>query len=159
METRRPTKSARLSLASHVLIPAPCEKMVMARLEAPVGCDQRPHRTQPELFQRRGVHSQGASPSQTEGTCPHHECDNQGQVLSEGTIIGYGESAVWAATIEDQEPEPLQNKQFSKYLREVIAGARPNLSIREARSSLRTIKTSMKQRAVNMGTQRKCITG
>ena len=55
-------------------------------------------------------------------------------MLSEGTTIGHGESPVWAATIEDQEPKPRQNKQFSKQLREVLAGARPNLSIREAQA-------------------------
>ena len=31
---------------------------------------------------------------------------NQDQVLSEGTIIGNGETAIWAANIEDQKPEP-----------------------------------------------------
>jgi len=59
---------------------------------------------------------------------------NQDQVLSEDTTIGHGKSAVWAANIEDQEPEPRQNKQLSKQLREVIAGARPNQSIREAQA-------------------------
>ena len=59
---------------------------------------------------------------------------NQDQTLSEGTTIRHGESAVWAATIEDQEPEPRQNKQFSKQLREAIAGARPNLSIRDVQA-------------------------
>ena len=54
---------------------------------------------------------------------------NQDQVLSEGTAIGHGEPAVWAATIDDQKPEPRQNKKFPKQLREVVAGARPNLSI------------------------------
>ena len=41
---------------------------------------------------------------------------------------------MWAANIEDQEPEPRQNKQLYKQLREVIASARPNLSIREAQA-------------------------
>ena len=36
---------------------------------------------------------------------------NQDQVLSEGNIIGHGESAGSAANIEGQEPEPQQNKQ------------------------------------------------
>jgi hypothetical protein len=31
---------------------------------------------------------------------------NQDQVLSEGTTIGHGEPAMWAATISDQKPEP-----------------------------------------------------
>ena len=59
---------------------------------------------------------------------------NEDQVLSEVTTIGHGELAVWAETIEDQEPEPRQNKQFSKQLREMIAGVRPNPSIREAQA-------------------------
>jgi len=59
---------------------------------------------------------------------------NQDHVLSEGPSIGHGEPAMWAATIDDQKPEPRQNKEFSKQLREVTAGARPNLSIREAQA-------------------------
>ena len=39
---------------------------------------------------------------------------------------------MWAANTEGQEPEPRQNKQLSKQLREVKDGARPNLSITEA---------------------------
>jgi hypothetical protein len=57
---------------------------------------------------------------------------NQDQVMSGGTIIGHGEPAVWAATIDDQKPEQRQKQGLCKQLREVIAGARPNLSIREA---------------------------
>ena len=30
---------------------------------------------------------------------------NQDQVMSGGTIIGHGEPAVWATTIDDQKPE------------------------------------------------------
>ena len=59
---------------------------------------------------------------------------NQDQVLGEGTTIGHGEPAVWAATIDDQKPEPRQDKEFPKQLREVIAVAKPNLSIREAQA-------------------------
>jgi hypothetical protein len=59
---------------------------------------------------------------------------NQDQVLSEGTTIAHGEPKVWAATIDDQKPESRQNKGFCKELREVQAGARPNLSIIEAQA-------------------------
>jgi hypothetical protein len=56
---------------------------------------------------------------------------SQDQVLSDGTTIGHGEPAVWAATIDDKKPEP-RRKRGLKKLREVIVGARPDLSIREA---------------------------
>jgi hypothetical protein len=55
---------------------------------------------------------------------------NQEHVVSGGTIIGHGEPAVWAATIDDKKTGRRQGP--CKQLREVIAGARPNLSIREA---------------------------
>jgi len=56
------------------------------------------------------------------------------QVLSDGTTIGYGEPAVWAATIDDQKPKPRRKWGLYKQLREVIVGARPNLSVREAQA-------------------------
>jgi hypothetical protein len=40
--------------------------------------------------------------------------------------------AVWDAKIEDKDPEPRQDKQLSKQLREVIAGARPKLTMTES---------------------------
>jgi hypothetical protein len=83
-------------------------------------------------------------------------------VLGEGTTIGYGEPAVWAATIDNQKPEPWQDKEFPKQLREVIDGARPNLSTREAQALKELIadyQESLKQRAVTTGAQRKCTTG
>ena len=59
---------------------------------------------------------------------------NQDQVLSEGTTVGHGQPAVWAATIDDQKPEPRWKQGLCKQLREVTVGARPNLSIREAQA-------------------------
>jgi len=41
---------------------------------------------------------------------------------------------VWAATIDDQKPEPRRKRGLCQQLREVIVGARPNLSIREAQA-------------------------
>jgi hypothetical protein len=57
---------------------------------------------------------------------------NEDQVLSEGTTTGHREPALWAATIDDQKPKPRQKQGLCKQLREVTAGARPNLGIREA---------------------------
>jgi hypothetical protein len=46
-------------------------------------------------------------------------------------------------------------------IKEVTAGARPNMSLREAQAQqeLMTIKTSLKYRAVTTDEQRKCTTG
>jgi len=59
---------------------------------------------------------------------------NQDQVLSEGTTIGHGEPAVCAAAIDDQKHEPRWKQGLCKQLREVIAGARPNMSPRETQA-------------------------
>jgi hypothetical protein len=59
---------------------------------------------------------------------------NQDQVLSEGTTIGHGEPAVWPAAIDDQKHEPRRKQGLCKKLREVIAGARPNMSLRETQA-------------------------
>jgi hypothetical protein len=59
---------------------------------------------------------------------------NQDQVLSEGTSIGHREPGVLAATIKDQKPEPRQNKELCKQLREVIDCTRPNLSVRKVQA-------------------------
>jgi len=106
----------------------------MAKLEAPVGGDQRPHQTQPELLHRRGVYSQSTNPGLPRVPVRIMNVTNQEELLSEGNTIGHGESAVWASNIEDHQSEPRQKKQLSKQLREVIAGARPNLSIRESQA-------------------------
>jgi hypothetical protein len=71
-------KSARLSPVGNEVIPAQCERVVMARLQAHLGGNQHPHQTQPEVFPRRSVYNQDASLSQAESTCPHHECDQRG---------------------------------------------------------------------------------
>jgi hypothetical protein len=56
---------------------------------------------------------------------------NQDQMMSEGTTIGHGEPAVWAATIDDQGPGLRRERGLCKQLKEVIAGAGPNLSATE----------------------------
>jgi hypothetical protein len=53
---------------------------------------------------------------------------NQDQVLNEGTTIGHGEPAMWAAGIDDLEPEPRRKQGLCKHLEEMIDDARPNLS-------------------------------
>ena len=59
---------------------------------------------------------------------------DQDQVLSGGTIIGHGQPAMWAATIDKQKPRPRWKQGLGSEPREVMAGARPNLSIREAQA-------------------------
>jgi len=54
---------------------------------------------------------------------------NQDEVLSEGTTIGHGEPDAWAAAIDDQKHEPRWKQGLCKQLREVIAGARPNVTL------------------------------
>jgi len=59
---------------------------------------------------------------------------DQDEVLGGGTIIGFGQPAMWAAIIEDQKPEPRRKQGLVAQLREVMVGTRPNLSIREAQA-------------------------
>ena len=69
-------KSARLSLAGDELILARCERVVMARLEAPVGAtnvlvEPSLNCSQDGVFTARAlVRARPRVP-----TCPHHECD------------------------------------------------------------------------------------
>jgi hypothetical protein len=56
------------------------------------------------------------------------------QVLRDGTTLGHGEPAVCAATIDYQKPEPRRKRGLCEHLKEVIVGARPNLSVREAQA-------------------------
>jgi hypothetical protein len=101
---RRPgaqLKSARLSLVGDEVIPARCERVVMARLGAPLVSTNvliEPSRKCPQ----DGVHSQNASPRVPVRVM---NVTNQDQVLSEGTPIGHGQPTVWAATFDDQKPE------------------------------------------------------
>jgi hypothetical protein len=85
---------------------------------------------------------------------------NQDQVLREGTIIEHGQPTVWAAPIDDQKPEPRWKQGLCKQLGEVIMGARPNLSIREAQALEELIADHQDvfKKAVTMGTKR-CTIG
>jgi len=51
------------------------------------------------------------------------------QVLSDSTTIEHGEPRVCVATIDEQKPQPRRKRGFCKQLRDVIVGARPNLSV------------------------------
>jgi hypothetical protein len=55
-------------------------------------------------------------------------------VLRDGTTIGHGEPALWAAIIDYKKPEPRRKRFLCKQLKEMIDGARPNLSVREAQA-------------------------
>jgi hypothetical protein len=126
------SKSARLSLEGDEVIPARCERVVMAKLEAPVGATNTIIEPS-QNCSRDGVFIAWALVrARLRVPVRIMNVTNQDQVLSEGTTIGHVESAMWAANTEGQEPEPRQNKQLSKQLREVKDGARPNLSITEA---------------------------
>ena len=86
----------------------------------------------------------------------------QYQILRECTNIGHEASAVWVANIEDQDPEPRQNKQLSKQLREVIAGARPNMSITESQEIQELVADYLEifeTISVNVGAQIHCTMG
>ena len=126
--------SARLSLAGDEVIPARCKRVVMARLEAPLGAtnvliEPTQKCSRDGVFITRTlVRARPRVPVRMVNVT------NQDQVLDEGTTIRHGEPAVWAATIDDQKSEPRQDKEFPKQLREVITGARPNVSIREAQA-------------------------
>jgi len=127
-------KSARLSLVGDEVIPARCETVVMARLEAPLGAtnvliepSQKCSRDG-VLIARTLVRARPRVPVRIINVT------GQDQVLSDGTTIGHGEPAVWTATIDDQKPEPRRKRSLCQQLREVIVGARPNLIIREAQA-------------------------
>ena len=68
---------------------------------------------------------------------------------------------MWTATIDYQKPEPRQDKEFPKQLREMIADARSNLNIREAlalEEFIADYQDVFEKRAVTTGAQRKCTT-
>jgi hypothetical protein len=124
-------KSARLCLVGDEVIPARCERVVMARLEAPLGVTNV-FEPSLECSQDGVVIARTLVRARPRVPVRIMNVTNQDQMMSEGTTIGHGEPAVWATTIDDQKPEPRQKRGLCKQLKEVIAGAGPNLSIREA---------------------------
>jgi hypothetical protein len=59
---------------------------------------------------------------------------NQDKVLSERTTIEHGQQAVWTVAINDQKPQPGRKQGIRKQMKEVIAGARRNVLLREAQT-------------------------
>jgi hypothetical protein len=125
-------KFARLSLVGDEVIPARCKRVVMARLEAPLGVTNvliEPSQMcswDGVLIARALVRARPSVPVRIMNATSHD------QVLRDGTTIGHGEPAVWAATIDYQKPEPRRKRGLCEQLRKVIVGARPNLSVRES---------------------------
>ena len=87
-------------------MPVLCDEVLMARLEAPLGAST-------VIIEHSNMSSRNgvciartlvrARPRIPAGIM---NVANQDQVLSEGTTIEKGESAVWAAAISDQKPQP-----------------------------------------------------
>ena len=103
-------KSARLSLSGDEVIPARCERVVVARLEAPLGATNlliEPSQKGSRIgvfIARTLVRARPRVPVRIMNVTSHN------QVLRDGTDIGHGEPAVWAATIDDQKPEPRRKR-------------------------------------------------
>jgi len=99
-------KSARLSLVASVVIPARCERAVMAKLQAHLGATNvliEPSNKSPRdgvCVARRLVRARPEVPVRVMNVT------DQDQVLGGGTIIGHGQPAMWAATIDNQKPRP-----------------------------------------------------
>ena len=99
-------KSSQLPLVRDEVNQARCERVVMARFEAPLGAtnvlikpSQKSSRNS-VFIARMLVRARPKVP-----VCIMNVI-NQDQVLSEGTTIGHGEPAVWATVIDDQKREP-----------------------------------------------------
>jgi hypothetical protein len=127
-------KSSRLSLDGDEVIPARCERVVMARLEAPLVATNVLLEPSQKSFRDGVLIAKTLVRARPNVPVRIMNVTNQDQVLSEGTTIGHGEPAMWAAVIDDREPEPRRNQGLCKQWNEVIAGARPNLSRREAQA-------------------------
>jgi hypothetical protein len=154
-------KSSRLSLVSNEVIPARCEKLVMASLEAPLGVtniliDRRQKSSKGGVFIARTLVRAGPRVPVL-----IMNVTNQDQVVNEGTTIGHGEPAMWAAAIHELEPDPRRNQGLCKQLEEVIADARPNMSRKEAQALVDLIadyQDVLRQTAVITGGQKRCTT-
>jgi hypothetical protein len=108
--------SSRLSLVSDEVIPAQCERVVMASLEAPLGAttiliEPSQKSSQDGVFIAMTLVRAG----------PRVPVRIMNQVVNEGTTIGHGEPAMWATAIDELEPEPRRNHGLCKQLEEVIA--------------------------------------
>ena len=95
-------KSARFSLVGDEVIPARCERVVMAKLGAPLGATNvliEPSQKRPQdgVFIARTLVRAGP-----EVPVRVMNVTDQDQVLGGGTILGHGQPAIWAATIDKQ---------------------------------------------------------
>jgi hypothetical protein len=100
------SKSARLSLVGNEVILARCERVVMARLEAPLGATNALIEPSQKCFRDGVFIARTLVRARPRVLVRIMNATNQDQVLSEGTTVGHGQPAVWAATIGDQKPEP-----------------------------------------------------
>jgi len=127
-------KSTRLSLVGDEVTPVRCEREVMAKLGAPLGATDVLIEPSQKCPQDGVSIARMLVQAGTEVPVRVMNLTDQDQVLGGGTIIGYGQLAVWAATIENQKPGPRWKQGLGPELREVMVDARPNLTIREAQA-------------------------
>jgi len=127
-------KSARPSLAGDEEIPSRFERVLMARVGAPARATKvliehiQNYSSDRVFIARTLVRARPRVPARI------MNMTNQDQVLSEGTTIRHGETAVGPQTLRIRSLSHDRTSRFSKQLKEGIAGARPNLSIREAQA-------------------------
>ena len=101
-ETWPQPKSSWLSLVGDEVILARCKRVGMASVEVPL-------ETPNALFEssqkssRDWLNNQERSPSHKRVHVRTMNMTNKDRLLSEGTIIGRGEPAVWASAIDDQK--------------------------------------------------------
>ena len=114
------SKSARLSLVGNEVILARCERVVMARLEAPLGATNALIEPSQKCSQDGVLIARTLVRARPRGPVRIMNATNQGQVLSEGTAVGHGEPAMCVANINDQKPEPRRKQGLCKQLKEVI---------------------------------------
>jgi hypothetical protein len=127
----RPT-SSRHSLVSDEVVPARCEWVVMARLEAHLGAANV--LVEPSLkTSREGLYiAWTLFRSRPRVPARIMNVTNQDQVLGESTTIGHGEPVTCAASLDDQEQQPRRTRGLSKEHKDMMSGSRPNLNKKEA---------------------------
>ena len=123
-------KSIRITLASEEVIPARCERVVMARLEAPLRAVNV--LVEPNLETSGGVYiARTLVRAQVRVPVRMMNVTDRDKVLSEGTTIGCGEPVMWAGAPDDSEVRTGQPQELCKQLQDVVKGAKPNLNNRE----------------------------
>jgi len=97
----RPT-SSRLSLVSDKVVPAQCEKVVMARIEAPMGAANVLVEPSPKTAREGQYTARTLVRVRPRVHVRIMNVTNQYQVLSDGTTIGQGEPVTWVASLDSQ---------------------------------------------------------